>query len=62
MVQIIKQSSKLARGIYLFIYLRIYFSANGPVGQFIIEGVGEEGFKCVKQSKEEENLTFATAP
>lgn len=45
----------------IFIYLCIYFSANGPVGQFIIEGVGEEDFKCIKQSKEV-NLTFAFAP
>lgn len=62
MVQIIKRSSKPAQGIQLFIYLHIYFSANGPVGQFIMEGVGEKGFKCMKQSKEEVNLTFAMAP
>lgn len=62
MVQIIKRSSKLALGIYLFIYLRIYLSTNGAVGLFIIEGMGEESFKCIKQSKGEVNLNICYCP
>ena len=44
MVQIIKHSSKLALGIYLFIYLHIYLFENSPEGLFIIEVTGEEHF------------------
>lgn len=58
MVQIIKHSSKLALGIYLFIYLHIYLSVNSTGCLFIIEVMGEESFKCIKQNKGEENLNL----